>query len=45
MHGRIVGIVYAIERASGFGLAIPVDTMRALIRAGGFRDIPGCGSE
>jgi len=44
-RGRIVGIVYAIEVSTGFGLAIPVDTMRRLSRVGGFEDIPACGSE
>jgi S1-C subfamily serine protease len=43
--GRVVGIVYAIERATGFGLAIPVDTLRGLVRAGGLEDIPACGSD
>jgi S1-C subfamily serine protease len=41
--GRIAAIVYAIEIASGFGLAIPVDTLRHLIDAGGFEDITACG--
>ena len=44
-EGRIVGIVYAIETATGFGLAIPVDTMRRLTRVGGYEDVPACGSE
>jgi S1-C subfamily serine protease len=43
--GRIVGIVYAIEIATGFGLAIPIDTMRRLVSAGGFEELPPCGSE
>jgi len=41
--GRISGIVYAIERATGFGLAVPVDTLRRLARIGGFEDLPACG--
>jgi S1-C subfamily serine protease len=44
-RGRIAGIVYAIERATGFGLAIPVDTFRRLVRIGGFEDLPPCGAE
>ena len=44
-RGRIVGIVYAIERATGLGLAIPVDTFRRLVRIGGYEDVPPCGSE
>lgn len=43
--GRIAGIVYAIERSSRYGLAIPVDTLRRLARIGGFEDVPPCGSE
>jgi S1-C subfamily serine protease len=43
--GRIAGIVYAIEIGSGFGLAIPVDTLRRLARVGGFEDVPACGAE
>jgi S1-C subfamily serine protease len=43
--GRVVGIVYAIEIATGFGLAIPIDTMRRLVAAGGLEDVPPCGSE
>ena len=42
--GKIAGVVYAIELATGFGLAIPVDTLRRLIREGGFEDVPPCGS-
>ena len=44
-RGRIGGIVYAIEIATGFGLAIPVDTLRDLIRAGGYEAVPACGSD
>lgn len=44
-RGRIAGIVYAIERPTGLGLAIPVDTLRRLARIGGFEDVPPCGSE
>jgi S1-C subfamily serine protease len=43
--GDVVGIVYAIEVASGFGLAIPIDTMRRLVRVGGFQEVPSCGEE
>jgi S1-C subfamily serine protease len=44
-RGRVVGIVYAIELATGYGLAIPLDTLRTLTRAGGFQGVPACGSE
>jgi S1-C subfamily serine protease len=43
--GRVVGIVYAIEIATSLGLAIPIDTFDALVDAGGFEDVPPCGSE
>jgi S1-C subfamily serine protease len=43
--GRIAGIVYAIERRTGYGLAIPVDTMRRLARIGGYEAVPPCGLE
>jgi S1-C subfamily serine protease len=43
--GRIGGVVYAIERRTGYGLAIPVDTFRRLVRVGGFQDVPPCGSD
>lgn len=43
--GRIVGIVYAIELSTGYGLAIPLNTLRTLIRSGGFQNVPPCGSE
>jgi S1-C subfamily serine protease len=44
-RGKIVGVVYAIEIATGLGLAIPVDTLRALERSGGFEPVPPCGSD
>jgi hypothetical protein len=31
------------ESSTGFGLAIPVDTLRRLANAGGFVDVPACG--
>lgn len=43
--GRIAGVVYAIERSTRYGLAIPVDTIRRLARVGGFTSVPPCGSE
>jgi S1-C subfamily serine protease len=43
--GRVVGIVYAIELSTGYGLAIPLATLRSLIQAGGFQNVPPCGSE
>jgi S1-C subfamily serine protease len=43
--GEVVGIVYAIELETRFGLAIPVDTLRSLARVGGYEDVPPCGEE
>lgn len=43
--GKIVAVVFAIELATGYGLAIPVDTLQALARAGGFEPVPFCGSD
>jgi S1-C subfamily serine protease len=43
--GKIVAVVYAIEIATGYGLAVPVDTLRSLARTGGFEQVPPCGSE
>jgi S1-C subfamily serine protease len=42
--GRVVGVVFAIEIATGFGLAIPTETVVSLERAGGFETPPPCGS-
>jgi S1-C subfamily serine protease len=42
--GRIVGVVIAIELATDYGLAIPVDTLRGPARSGGYEPVPPCGS-
>jgi S1-C subfamily serine protease len=44
-QGRVVAIVFAIETATGYGLAIPNDTVRRLANEGGFQNVPACGSE
>ena len=44
-NGRVAGVVYAIERATGLGLAIPMDTVNALIDDAGFEAVPACGEE
>lgn len=44
-HGQVVAVVFAIEISTGFGLAIPVDTVASLVRAGGLEDVPPCGSD
>ena len=43
-RGKIAGVVYAYELSTGYGLAIPVDTLRKLARAGGYEAVPACGS-
>lgn len=43
--GRVAGVVYAIEIATGLGLAIPMDTVNALISEARFEDVPACGAE
>lgn len=43
--GRVVAIVFAKEVATGLALAIPVDTLVELAKAGGFQALPACGSE
>jgi S1-C subfamily serine protease len=43
-RGRVVAVVFGIETATGLGLAIPNDTLVALARAGGFEEVPACGS-
>jgi S1-C subfamily serine protease len=44
-RGKIVAVVYAIELATSYGLAIPVDMLRGLVRAGGYEQVPSCGSK
>ena len=44
-RGRVAGVVYAIEIATGLGLAIPMDTVDALIDDGGLQAVPACGQE
>lgn len=42
-RGRVVGVIFAEEIATGLGLAIPIDTLEMLVRDGGLQDLPGCG--
>ena len=42
---RDAGVVYAIEIATGLGLAIPMNTVNALIDDAGFEAVPACGEE
>lgn len=44
-QGKVAGVVYAIELATGFGLAFPISTMDALVAAAGTTPVPPCGSE
>jgi S1-C subfamily serine protease len=43
--GKIVAVVFALELATEYGLAIPADTLRSLARTGGFESVPPCGSD
>jgi S1-C subfamily serine protease len=44
VRGHVVGIVFAIETATGFGLAIPAEALKSLVTAGGLEEVPACGS-
>ena len=44
-RGRVAGVVYAIEIATGLGLAIPMDTVNTLIQDAGFEAVPACGAK
>ncbi len=44
-QGRVVAVVYAIEIATGFGLAIPIDTVDELLARAGTTAVPPCGYE
>jgi S1-C subfamily serine protease len=44
-RGHVAGVVYAIEVATGLGLAIPIGTMRTLLDEAGTTSVPPCGSE
>jgi S1-C subfamily serine protease len=39
-EGRVAGVVYAIERGSGYGLAIPVSVLRSFLAAGSPDETP-----
>jgi S1-C subfamily serine protease len=43
-QGDVVGIVYALEVATGLGVAIPIDTLRHVVQHGGYEPLPSCGS-
>lgn len=43
-QGRVLGVIFAIETATGLGLAIPLDTVALLLERGGTTAIPPCGS-
>ncbi len=40
--GRITGVVFAEEIATGYGLAVPVDMIQETIDDGGGAPVPGC---
>jgi S1-C subfamily serine protease len=44
-RGRVAGVVYAIEIATGLGLAIPMETVDSLVDTAGLEPVPACGSE
>lgn len=39
-EGRVVGVVFAVERATSHGLAIPIDALERTVRAAGFFENP-----
>ena len=43
--GRIVGVVFAKEIATGLTLAIPIATLKTLVRTWNLEAVPGCGVE
>jgi S1-C subfamily serine protease len=43
--GQIVGVVFAIEIATRLALAIPLETLKALVARGDLEGVPPCGSE
>lgn len=43
--GRVVGVVFAIELRTRLALAIPVDTLRALVAGRDLEPLPPCGAE
>jgi S1-C subfamily serine protease len=44
-RGRVAGVVFAIENATGLGLAMPMSTVNGLLERGGTTSVPPCGSE
>jgi len=40
--GEVIGIIYAIERATGYGLAIPLSRLETSIANNSFGSIPSC---
>lgn len=40
--GEVVGVVFAIERATGHGLAVPLSSLEEVVRSGDFHDIGPC---
>lgn len=43
--GKIVGVVFAKEIATGLTLAIPIATLKTLVRTQDLQPVPGCGLE
>jgi S1-C subfamily serine protease len=43
--GRIVGVIFAREIATGLALAIPITTLKSLIRTRDYAAVPSCGAD
>jgi S1-C subfamily serine protease len=43
--GKIVGVIFAKEIATGLTLAIPIETLKQLVRTRDLEPVPGCGLE
>jgi S1-C subfamily serine protease len=43
--GRVIGVVFAIELATDWALAIPAESVQRLIKSGRLAPVPPCGSE
>lgn len=41
-RGRVAGVVFAVETATGLGLAIPTETVLSVLRRGGTTAVPPC---
>lgn len=44
-NGKIVGVIFAKEIATGLTLAIPIETLKQLVRTSDLEPVPACGLE